>query len=66
MITGSVATDSLDLIDVLIVEDDKDQLMITKVNLENVEPRLKIHTNQRPSDVLELLRVASYDCVISD
>ena len=66
MITGSVATDSLDLINALIVDDDKDQLMITKVNLENVEPRLKIHTNQRPSDVLELLRVASYDCVISD
>ena len=65
MITGSVATDSSDLINALIV-DDEDQLMITKVNLENVEPRLKIHTNQRPSDVLELLRVASYDCVISD
>ncbi len=50
---------------VLLVDDEKSQLEIAKLNLEKVEPTIKITVTANPSQVHQLLQ-QPFDCIISD
>ena len=51
---------------VLHIDDNEDELMFTKLYLENIEPTLSITSTASPIEALELLRRDAYDCVLCD
>lgn len=55
-----------DVIHVLHVDDEPDQLMITKQFLEEVDPRIQVESVPSPMDAQHILDQQAFDCVISD
>jgi CheY-like chemotaxis protein len=51
---------------VLHVDDDLNQLMFTKIFLEDCDPDISVESISRPSDVVQALSVEQFDCVVSD
>jgi CheY-like chemotaxis protein len=51
---------------VLHVDDDLNQLMFTKIFLEDCDPDISVESVSRPSDVMQALSVEQFDCVVSD
>ena len=51
---------------VLHVDDDQNQLMFTKLFLEEYDPELSVESVSSPSRVVEVLSVEEFDCVVSD
>ena len=54
------------VISVLMVDDDDDQLELSKVFLEEIDPSLKIITASTPRESLGLIREQRFDCIVSD
>lgn len=55
-----------DIINVIHVDDEKDQLWLTKFNIEGSDPSLKVESVSSPFEALRLLSEKNYDCVVSD
>lgn len=55
-----------DIINVIHVDDEKDQLRLTKFNIEGSDPSLKVKSVQSPFEALRLLGEKNYDCLVSD
>jgi PAS domain S-box-containing protein len=53
-------------IHILHVDDDVDHLKFTKLFLEELDPVLQIDSASSPSEGVNMLRMGSYDCVVSD
>jgi CheY-like chemotaxis protein len=51
---------------VLHLDDDLDQLMFTKLFLEEYDPDLYVESVSVPSEALRALGLENYDCVVSD
>ena len=51
---------------VLHVDDDLDQLIFTKLFLEECDPNLIVESISVPSEAVRALGVENYDCVVSD
>ncbi|MHA2367878.1 MAG: ATP-binding response regulator [Candidatus Hodarchaeales archaeon] len=51
---------------VLLIDDDKDLLMIAKAYLQKTEPTLRVMTTQFPQEALRLLEMENFDVVFSD
>ena len=47
------------------VDDDPDQLLFTKVILEDIDPRIRVESRSSPAEV-DILELDSFDCLISD
>ena len=55
-----------DVIHVLHVDDEPDQLMLTKRFLEEVDPRIHVDSAPSPMEAQHILKQEAFDCVISD
>jgi len=55
-----------DLIRILHVDDEPDQLYLTKLFLEREDPAFSVDSASSPQEALEKLEKFSYDCVVSD
>ena len=53
-------------IHVLMVDDEKDQLTLAKLNLENSDPRINVTAAQSPAEAITLLQTHRPDCIVSD
>jgi len=51
---------------VLHLDDDLDQLMFTKLFLEECDPNIKVESVSVPSEAVRALKLDNYDCVVSD
>jgi CheY-like chemotaxis protein len=51
---------------VLHVDDDSNQLMFTKIFLEECDPDIKVLSISRPLDAIQILSVEEFDCIVSD
>ncbi|MGD0803517.1 MAG: response regulator [Candidatus Bathyarchaeia archaeon] len=51
---------------VLHVDDDLNQLIFTKLFLEECDPNIKVESVSVPSEAVRALKVDNYDCVVSD
>ncbi len=51
---------------VLHVDDDLNQLMFTKLFLEECDPELRVESVSMPSEVIEVVEAEAFDCVVSD
>jgi CheY-like chemotaxis protein len=54
------------LLRVLHIDDDLNQLMFTKIFLEECDPDLIVESVSVPSEAVRALGVENYDCVVSD
>lgn len=55
-----------DTITVLHVDDDENQLKLTKVFLEKIDTSLKVEISTDPQEALERHRQEGFDCIVSD
>ena len=51
---------------VLHVDDDSNQLMFTKIFLEECDPDIFVLSVSRPLDAIQILSVEAFDCIVSD
>ncbi len=51
---------------VLHVDDDLNQLMFTKIFLQECDPEIMVESVSNPSVVVDVLSVEEFDCVVSD
>ena len=51
---------------VLHIDDDLDQLMFTKLFLEECDPNISVESISIPSDAVRAVNSRSFDCVVSD
>jgi signal transduction histidine kinase/FixJ family two-component response regulator len=56
----------IDVIRVLHVDDEPDQLKLTKIFLEETDPSLQITSVTSPEEALQRLQEEAYDCIVSD
>ncbi len=58
--------ESQELIRVLYVDDEPDHQKLLKLFLEEVEPSIRVESASTPTEVLQMMRLHHYDCVVSD
>jgi CheY-like chemotaxis protein len=51
---------------VLHVDDDLNQLLFTKIFLEECDPALSVESVSHPSEVVGVIHVDDFDCIVSD
>ncbi|MFW9914912.1 MAG: PAS domain S-box protein [Candidatus Thorarchaeota archaeon] len=51
---------------ILLIDDDKDLLILAKAQLQRIEPTLRVVTTQSPQEALRLLEKGHFDAVVSD
>jgi CheY-like chemotaxis protein len=55
-----------DQLKVLLVDDQKDQIELAKINLKKVDPYLSIITANTPTEAQSLIHSSKPDCIVSD
>lgn len=51
---------------ILHVDDDLNQLMFTKLFLEEYDPKISVQSISDPLEVIKVLKMKDFDCVVSD
>ncbi len=51
---------------VLLVDDEPDQMELTKLSLEGLDPGLEVSTIPNPYEAIGLLEMGGFDCLVSD
>ncbi len=57
---------AVDAIKVLLVDDEPDQMEMTRLSLRRVDPLLDVTSVEKPRDALSLLGSGDFECVVSD
>jgi response regulator RpfG family c-di-GMP phosphodiesterase len=59
-------TTDVDIINILFIDDEEAQTDLTTLNLESIDPSLKITSTIIPNVALKLLKDHHFDCIVSD
>ena len=62
----SEADSYLEVINVLHIDDDKNQLQFLKTFLTHMEEKIKVTSTQSPDEALKILNSVSFDCIVTD
>jgi len=53
-------------IQVLLIDDEQDQILLAQTHLSTIDPTLNIETATSADAALKLLKIRSFDCIVSD